>query len=189
MATLTYLLSLALLTTLIPAQPEPAPAPPRLVHASDAVFVHALGGFAIPERNLERVEQPGLMLLHTQRGDGRMTALLGPTGTISMPTRRQSFHGSRIAGVLVHEERICVVVWRARAWDRVPEAGEAWESPQWNLEMFRIADGARLPSPALPPAPEIAPEETVEAGVLKAVAGGIAIGETTIRFEAADKRD
>ncbi len=145
-----------------------------LVHADASCFVHALPAF--PEADLvERVVHPGLMLLHTARASGEMTVLARTTGTMAISTRRISYVQTRILGIAADAERLYVLAWSVRAWDKPPDRDAPVEGGRYELRAFRLADGKALRAPALKPEglPKGAPPETLEHGPLRLVEGGV----------------
>jgi hypothetical protein len=98
-----------------------------------------------------------------------MTVLVPPTGTAAISTRRISFQTTRIAGVAADAERLYVLIWAGRAYDKPPEEGHDV------LRTFWLEDGAALWAPLLKTPPTEAPAETLEKGPLRLVEGGVEV--------------
>jgi len=184
---------LALLAPVLLAQDEEkTPPPPVLVAKSDAAFVHALRQAVIPQGwGLRGGEREGYDLLHTNRKTGEMKRLIRPTGTFSVPTRRLSYVVARMIGVAADAERLYVVLWQSgRIFDRPPAADAPVEGGRYELQVFWLADGSRIAAPWIDPEnwPKAAPPETVEAGPLKLVKGGIQCYGVTGRYEGKELR-
>jgi hypothetical protein len=155
---------------------EGKPTKPVLVHSDAACFVHALR--AMPEVSRERFARAvdaGLALVHTARASGEMVVLVPATGTVEVNTRRISYGVTRIVGVAADRERLYVLLWTARAYDAPPDAGATVEGGSYRLHASWLADGSALAAPALGAdgLPKAAPVETVEAGPLRLVEGGV----------------
>ena len=148
---------------------------PLLVHADACCFVHALPAAHAPEKHVGRVVDPGLVILHTVRDTGEMAVLVPATGTVAVSTRRISFRQTRILGIAADTERLYVLTWTVRVWDRPPERDAAVEGGSYVLRTYWLADGRALAAPALEAEglPKGAPPETPEKGPLRLVAGGV----------------
>ncbi len=165
------------LVVLLCAIAEPKPV---LVHKSDSSFVHALrtGGDGTL---LERVVEPGCMLLHTVRTSGEMTVLVPPTGTLAINTRRISYVTTRILGIAADAERLYVLFWSGHAFDKPPGPADG----RFELRTFWLADGAALRAQILKAEGlqnEI-PAETLEKGPLRLVEGGVEAYGTRATFK------
>jgi hypothetical protein len=166
------------------------PEKPALVHADAACFVHALR--AMPEtpreRKFERVVEPGLAMLHTVRATGEMTVLVPATGTVAINTRRISFVVTRIIGVAADAERLYVLVWTTRVYDRPPDRNATAEGGSYALRTFWLADGSALLAPALAAEglPEGAPPEAVDKGPLRLTKDGVECYGTRAAYKGRD---
>ncbi len=153
---------------------------PVLVLADASSFVHAVR--ATPDGTyLERVVEPGFMLLHTVRASGEMTVLIPPTGTVAISTRRISYGTTRILGVAADAERLYVLLWTGHAFGKPPGPAEGG----YALRTFWLADGAALWAPALKPEglPKEIPAETLEKGPLRLVKGGVELYGTRATYK------
>jgi hypothetical protein len=146
---------------------------PVLVLADPACFVHALRASADAGDVLERPVDPGFMLLHTARASGEMTVLVPATGTVARGTCRASFVQTRILGIAADAERLYVLLWSVRTWDRPPERDAPAEGGRYELRTFRLADGHALKAPALNTEglPKGAPKESLGNGPLNLLPG------------------
>ena len=174
-------LLLALLATALAAEEEPV-----LFVKHAACFVHALPAWPAAGDRVERVVAPGHVLLHTSRETGRMTRLVEATGTVAVNTRRISYGVTRLLGVAADTERLYVLVWHsARIFDRPPEEGAALPGGRYEMRVFWLADGSALKAPPLGPEglPESAAPESIGAGPLRVVDGGVACFGTTVRYD------
>jgi hypothetical protein len=152
------------------------PEKPVLVHADAACFVHALR--AAPDTSagrFERVVAAGRALVHTVRATGEMTVLVPPTGVVAISTRRASFKVERILGVAADKERLYVLSWTGRAWDRPPAPDAPLAEGRHALRVFWLADGEALKTPVLDAAglPKEAGPETLEKGPLRLIETGV----------------
>jgi hypothetical protein len=147
---------------------------PALIHSDAGCFVHALRAPPDASGYVERVVASGRAILHTARATGDMAVLVPATGVVAISTRRLSFRVTRILGTAADEERLYVLVWSGRAWDRPPAPDAPIEGGRYELRAFWLADGAPLEVPSLDTGlPKDAPPETLERGPLRLVQRGI----------------
>lgn len=161
--------------------------PPVLVARTDAVFVHAV----CTARDSGEVEpwvrrSDGYLLLHTNRKTGEMKHLIPDTGTVAIPTVRQSYVQTRMVGVAADTERLYVLLWTSgRIFDRPPERDAPVEGGRYELRVFWLADGSRIAAPGLDPEkwPKTAPPEVTNAGPLKLAKDGVDCYGVTARYK------
>jgi hypothetical protein len=164
------------------------PEKPVLVHADAVCFVHALRAMPdAPDSHVERVIEPGLVLLHTTRSTGEMSVLVRTTGVVAISTRRVSFRVARILGVAADAERLYVLVWTGRAWDKAPARDALVDDGRYELRAFWLADGSPLAAPRdVEGLPKAAPPETLEKGLLRLVEDGVECGGTRAVYKGRD---
>src|SRR5688572_27888304 len=121
--------------------PEGQERPPKLVARAKGTLVHAVPYPHGGEGRGVSDAPGGILLLHTRAETGEMKQLLA-SGTFAYPTRRQSWSHSRIVGIAADDERVYVLVWATRGYDRVPPPEQMpGERATYTLNVFRLADG------------------------------------------------
>jgi len=170
----------------VAAWAEESKAPkPVLVHAGEACFVHAVRAVAEPD-HVERLVAPGWAVLRTDRKTGEMHYLVPPTGTYAINTVRISFAQARILGLAVDDERLYALTWSApRIFDDAPAPDAPLAGGTYRLQVFWLADGREIASPALAAAklPATAPMEVVDRGPLELVPGGVSVYGVAARYD------
>ena len=165
--------------------PEGQERPPKLVAKAKGTLIHAVPyphgqGRGLPDA------PGGILLLHTRAETGEMKQLLA-SGTFAYPTRRQSWSHSRIVGIAADDERVYVLVWATRGYDRVPPPEQMpRERATYTLIVFRLADGElvyRGPPDNVNSKPQAGtpPAEVLEKGPLEVVKGGVKIDGVEVR--------
>ena len=188
---LAALLGVLVASTALAARPLGSPdgqeRPPKLVAKAKGTLIHAVPYPHGVELRGVSDAPGGILLLHTRTESGEMKQLLA-TGTFTYPTRRQSWSHSRIVGIAADDERLYVLVWATRGYDRVPPPEQmAGERATYTLSVFRLADGELVhrgtpdtlnSKPVQPGAP---PAEVLEKGPLELVKGGVKIDGVEVR--------
>jgi hypothetical protein len=122
------------------------------------------------------------------------------TRTVEAPTRRISFHQTRLVGLACDAERLYAVVWSSgRVYDRPPHPGGPFKGGSYSLHAFWLADGTSLgetwllkepgkspvsrPNAVAVELPDLAPQETLEKGPLELVEQGVACYGLDFEFE------
>lgn len=186
---------------LVAAQPAPAAAPapdqPVQVAKGDGYVVHALVGPASPFFAPSPPTTP--TILHTALPAGRLTVLLRSGTTVGIPEPmgyvRTPYHQTRVVGAAADVERLYVLVWSTR-WlvpdgrgaggERRPPASDTYE-----VRVFWLADGSAVSSFPLGGMgrPRVVPRESVEAGPLEVMSGGVRVYGESLRFRGRDRLD
>lgn len=190
-----------LATVLVAAQPVPAPAAapdqPVQVAKGDGYVVHALIGPASPFFAPQPPTTP--TILHTALPSGRLTVLYRSGTIIGIPVPmgidRTPHHQTRVAGVAADAERLYLLVWSAR-WvvlgAGAPGAGPGPPaSDTYELRVFWLADGSLIGSVPLGGMgrPRVVPRESVEAGPLEVMSGGVRVYGESLRFRGKGRVD
>jgi hypothetical protein len=186
---------------LVAAQPAPAatPAPDQLVRLAkgDGYVVHALVGPATPFFAPQPPTTPHI--LHTALPSGRLTVLYRSGTTVGIPVpmglTRTPYHQTRVVGVAADAERLYVLVWSAR-WVVLGTGGPGAEvrppaSDTYEVRVLWLADGSMVGTVPLGGTgrPRVVPRESVEAGPLEVMSGGVRVYGESLRFRGKDRVD
>jgi hypothetical protein len=160
---------------------QPGMIRPLLLAQGEGYLVHGMpypSGSELEE--LSGRPEGGLLVTHVDTNSGVMKILCF-SGTFAHPTERISFHQSRIAGVAHDARRIYVLEWRVGSMDYPYPAGAPYPVQsdvrgQYLLYVFQLTDGQESGSIEVDaPSGAGAPSETLDAGPLEVVPGGVEI--------------
>ncbi len=162
-------------TNLHSQSPNPAPDGPGVLCRGEHSVVYVFRG-TVDIRGIEKVENPGVVLMHANLKNG-MTKWLLRSGTFVLMTRRFQFRVVRVIGVVQTETEIAVTCFDSRMHFDAPRVDPIPPGASYSVLVFRKADGVsreiKLEFPDGLPSP--VPEETIESGVFKKTDKGFSV--------------
>jgi hypothetical protein len=180
-----------------PALAATAPDQPAQVAKGDGYVVHALVGPRSPFFAPQPPTTP--TVFHTVLPEGRLRVLYRSGTTVGIPVPmgidRTPYHQTRVVGVAADAERLYVLVWSTK-W-MVLGAGDLGAGPgppasdAYELRVFWLADGSLVGAFPLggTARPRVVPRESVEAGPLEVMSGGVWVYGESLRFRGKDRVD
>lgn len=161
-----------------------------LIGKGKGYVIHALPSPPAAWRsNVARAMSSGIGLTYTDLGSGRMRYLTEPTGTVSIDTRRISYHHTRLVGVTLDDERLYAVLWRSqRLWSPPRDSEVPLPDGAYWLQVFWLKDGSKIHESGLATAtlPERSPPESIGRGPLVVTNGTVSCYGAVFRFRGKD---